>query len=164
MHRWSKIRDKLENEYLAESLKGRIRYFATTYNKAHDNHGRAAILLDGKEILSGDYFEQYLKAYLLPNDDTLETRLSTKFFFMDDTSLKLGMFDQTCFYKAFSEFDNQSIDLSLKSEDLIVRIFALFDKRTGKRTLAKIGEHIADEPEIFQQFYKIRMDAENDVL
>ena len=36
MKRWSNIRYKLENEYLAESLRGRITYFATTYTKCHD--------------------------------------------------------------------------------------------------------------------------------
>ncbi len=29
---------------------------------------------------------------------------------MDDTAIKLGVFDQTCFYKGFKEFANQSIE------------------------------------------------------
>jgi len=33
------IRHKLEQEYLAESLRGRIQYFATTYRESHDQEG-----------------------------------------------------------------------------------------------------------------------------
>lgn len=135
MYTWSKMRTKLENEYLADSLKGRIRYFATTYRESHDREGRAAILLDGKEIISGSYYEQWSKAHLLPKDETLEQRLRSEFPFMDDTALKYGQFDQRCFYSAFQEFDNQSIEESLKSNNLLIRIFAILDRRVGKKTL-----------------------------
>ena len=160
MHTWSKIRHKLENEYLADSLKGRIRYFATSYNKCHDHEGRAAILLDGKQIISGSYCEQWSKASLLPKDETLETRLHYEFPFMDNTALKYGQFDQRCFYSAFYEFDNQSIENSLKSENMLIRIFAILDRRIGKRTLCKLKQTIINEPEIFQAFYRIRIEAE----
>lgn len=164
VHRWSNMRSKLENDYLTESLRGRIRYFATSYSKCPDHEGRAAILFDGKQVIAGSYCEQWSKAHLLPKDNTLKMRLRTEFPFIDDTALKYGQFDQRCFYSAFREFDNQSIDISLKSEDLIVRIFAVLDRRTGKRTLAKIGENISDEPEMFQLFYNIRMNAEKGIL
>lgn len=160
MHTWSKMRNKLEQEYLAESLRGHIRYFATSYSKCPDHEGRAAILLDGRQVLAGSYYEQWSKAHLLPHDETLSARLHTEFPCMDDTALKYGQFDQRCFYKAFREFDGQSIAQSLASENLLVRIFALLDRRTGKRTLAKLGEHISGEPEFFQIFYQIRLQAE----
>ena len=42
MHTWSKIRYKLEHEYLAESLRGRLTYFVTAYHATHDkDEGRA---------------------------------------------------------------------------------------------------------------------------
>lgn len=160
MHTWSKIRYKLENEYLADSLRGRIRYFATSYSKCPDHEGRAAILFDGRQIISGSYCEQWSKASFLPEDETLETRLHNEFPFMDNTALKYGQFDQRCFYCAFYEFDNQSIDESLKSTNMLIRIFALLDRRTGKRTLIRLKESITDEPEIFRTFYRIRTEAE----
>ena len=55
---------------------------------------------------------------------------------MDDTALRLGIFDQRCFYNAFAEFDQQSIEMSLKSENLIVRIFAVLDRRVGKKKVS----------------------------
>ena len=86
--------------------------------------------------------------------------MKEEFAFMDDTALRLGIFDQRCFYNAFAEFDQQSIEMSLKSENLIVRIFAVLDRRVGKRRLALMKETIADEPDTFREFYAIRMKAE----
>lgn len=156
MRRWSKIRNKLENEYLAYSLRGHIQYFATSYSRCPDHEGRAAILLDGKEIISGSYWEQWSKANLLPKDETLETRLKNEFPFMDNMAVKYGQFDQRCFYNAFNEFDNQSIEHSLISENMLVRIFAILDKRIGKRRLEKMSATISDEADMFQLFYHIR--------
>ena len=69
-------------------------------------------------------------------------------------------FDQNSFYNAFAEFDNQDIETSLKSENLIVRIFAVLDRRVGKRRLVLMKETIAGEPATFQEFYAIRAKAE----
>ncbi len=160
MHTWSKIRYKLEHEYLAESLKGRIRYFATSYGRCPDHEGRAAILLDGKQIIAGSYMEQYSKAKLLPKDETLATRLHREFPYMDDTAIRYGQFDQRCFYSAFYEFDNQCIEKSLENDNMLVRIFAILDRRTGKRRILKLKDNIMNEPEIFQMFYVIRTKAE----
>lgn len=144
---WSGIRNKLENEYLAECLRGHIQYYATTYRESHDREGRAAIRYDGKEILSGSWFckdEQH--------DDNP--------FIIDDLKLNAGAFDQGDFYWAFHKFDNQSIEKSLESEDLIVRIFAILDKRVGKRRLLAMKSQISNAPEVFQLIYSIRSRAE----
>lgn len=141
---WSEMRKKLEREYLAESLRGRIQYFATNYRKSHDEEGRAAIRLDGKEILRGNFYQCDRYYYPMP----------------DDRSLDLGAFDQWLFYAAFREFDNQSIENSLQSDNLIVRIFAVLDHRVGKRRLLQMKEMIQDEPVNFQTFYAVRMEAE----
>lgn len=160
MASWNGIRKKLEKEYLAESLRGHIQYFATSYRKSHDQEGRAAILLDGKEIMSGGYYKRWSVEHLFPKDEKYEERMREEISFMDDTALKLGVFDQRSFYCAFYEFDNQSIEESLKSENLIVRIFAILDRRVGKRRLLAMQNEISEEPEMFQLFYSIRKEAE----
>lgn len=147
MAKWSGIRHKLEKEYLAEALRGRITYFATTYKFSHDREGRAAILLDGKEILSGSYYNKFLRTY-------------DKYNIMDETALNAGCFDQRCFYSAFEIFDNQSIEQSLESDNLLVKIFAILDRRTGKRRLVKMKEQMEKEPKIIQFFYSVRIGAE----
>lgn len=79
---------------------------------------------------------------------------------MDDTAIKLGVFDQTCFYKGFKEFSNQSIEKSLCSENLLVRIFAVLDRRVGKRKLVNLKENIENESDSFKEFFDIRIRAE----
>lgn len=160
MPTWSGIRKKLETEYLAQSLRGHIQYYATSYSKSPDHEGRAAIRYDGKEIIKGCYWNNWMKADLFPKDEKYDKRMSTEMAYIDNTALQLGVFDQRCFYNAFAEFDNQNIEASLKSDNLIVRIFALLDRRIGKRRLALMKETITSEPEIFQEFFAIRAKAE----
>lgn len=160
MATWSGIRKKLENEYLAKSLQGHIQYYATTYSRSHDHEGRAAIRYDGKEIIKGCYWYNWTKAGQFPKDEKYERRMREENAFMDDTALKLGVFDQRSFYGAFQEFDQQSIEKSLKSENLIVRIFAVLDRRVGKRRLLMMKDTIEQEPNTFKEFYAIRARAE----
>lgn len=160
MATWSGIRKKLESEYLAQSLRGHIQYYAVSYSKSPDHEGRAAIRYDGKEIIKGCFWNNWMKADLFPKDEKYDKRMSTEMAYIDDTALKLGGFDQRCFYEAFAEFDNQSIEESLKSDNLIVRIFAVLDRRIGRRRLVSMKKTIADEPETFREFYAIRAKAE----
>lgn len=160
MATWSGIRKKLESEYLAKSLQGHIQYYATTYTRSHDHEGRAAIRYDGKEIIKGCYWYNWTKAGQFPKDEKYERRMREENAFMDDTALKLGVFDHRSFYAAFQEFDQQSIEKSLKSENLIVRIFAVLDRRVGKRRLLMMKDTIEQEPNTFKEFYAIRARAE----
>ena len=160
MPTWSGIRKKLETEYLAQSLRGHIQYYATSYSRSPDHEGRAAIRYDGKEIIKGCYWNNWMKAHLFPKDEKYERRMRLENAYMDDTALRLGIFDQRCFYRAFKEFDNQSIEKSLESDDLIVRIMAVLDRRVGKRRLLLMKEKMENEPETFREFYAIRMKAE----
>ena len=57
-------------------------------------------------------------------------------------------------------FNNQDIEASLKSENLIVNIFAVLDRRVGQRRLRIMKETIMEEPDTFQEFYAIRAKAE----
>ena len=57
MSTWSGIRNKLEHDYLCLALRGRIQYFATSYWESHDQTGRAAIRLDGVEVLRSNYYD-----------------------------------------------------------------------------------------------------------
>lgn len=160
MATWSGIRKKLESEYLAKSLQGHIQYYATTYSRSHDHEGRAAIRYDGKEIIKGCYWYNWTKAGQFPKDEKYERRMREENAFTDDAALKLGVFDQRSFYAAFQEFDQQSIEKSLKSENLIVRIFAVLDRRVGKRRLLMMKDTIEQEPNTFKEFYAIRARAE----
>ena len=71
-----------------------------------------------------------------------------------------GHLDQKVFYEAFGIFDNQSIEKSLVSENPLVRIFALLDRRLGKRRLLALEESMEQELDWVRAFYVIRMQAE----
>ncbi len=160
---WSGIRSKLENEYLAESLRGHIQYYATSYSKCPDHEGRAAVLYDGEEILKSNYFDMMWAWYDAerkirnenPEMSHREVWLKSKLDILKD-----GCFDQRKFYAAFAEFDNQSVEDSLDSENALVRMFAVLDRRVGKRRLVRLADRIADEPEWLRTFYLIRLRAE----
>ncbi|MDO6847898.1 DUF1572 family protein [Priestia megaterium] len=49
----------------------------------------------------------------------------------------------------------------LKSNDRLIRIFCILERRVGKRTLRKMKEFVSEENILVQDFYKLRCDAEN---
>lgn len=149
MNRWSYMRHKLENDYLAPCLRGRVRYFVTRYVGTHDYEGRAAILVDGEELFSGGYFAAWPVELLFGVEERLEM----------DKNWYEGL-NQRHFYAAFHEFDTQTVQESLQSGDQIVRLFALLDRRVGKRTLLRLGEGLDAQTSAFRRFWAIRMAAE----
>ena len=164
MHRWSKMRQKLEQEYLADSLRGRLTYFITNYHKMHDgDEGRVAVRLDGAEVLKSNYFERMerLWAHLYRDASVLNiTDDAERWKAAGQKMLHDGAFFQIDVYRAFQEYDNHPVSESLVSENALVRMFALLDRRTGKRTLERIRERMRQEPQWMQMIYLIRLEAE----
>ncbi len=163
MATWSTTKKKLENDYLADSLKGRISYFATSYSYAPDHVGRAAILLDGVEIVKSDYFKlQKLQweSYQELTETSSETDSAALWKESWLAAVEKGGFDQQFFYTAFAEYDNQSIEQSLESQNALVRMFAVMDRRVGKRRLKALAETWKHEPEWIRLFLDLRLEAE----
>jgi len=158
---WSKIRKELEQDFLCDSLKGRVRYYSTTYNKAHDHGGRVCILVDNVEKINMHFlFEEKTSriVHSLPNTegkslhqlyDEVETELHNK-----------GEFEPWNFSEALNEFFTNSIDKSLNSNNWLVRILAIFDRRVGKRRLEKLKPTVNELPEWLQYFYNLRFESE----
>ena len=134
---WSAMRKILERENICDSLKGRVQYFQTRYTEAHDHRGRIAIRVDGNEIFKACYFEQ---------GDGFKTNGQ--------------VWVDSSFYGAFYEYHNSSIENSLESSDPLVRLFAIMDRRIGKRRLDKIQQEVVKQPEWLQIFFKLRLEAE----
>lgn len=165
MSTWSGIRNKLEDDYLCPALRGHIQYFATSYSKSADHEGRAAIRMDGVEVLRSNYYTYFenvwtkfhhLRSTTLKDHDSAKEAINQAHAF----ALEQGTFDQKVFYEAFGIFDNQSIEKSLVSENPLVRIFALLDRRLGKRRLLALEESMEQELDWVRAFYVIRMQAE----
>ena len=100
----------------------------------------------------------YLKWDMLPHEKSYS---AWEVFIRPNTmSLEEGIFDERTFYAAFQEFDNQSIESSLESANQLVRIFAILDRRVGKRRLEAMWESLIREENILRDFYFLRLDAE----
>lgn len=161
---FSAMRKKLEQENICSSLRGHIQYFATRYRKVRHEEGRIGICFDHKEVFQssflewavarGEYSEQILS---LPEKQYREN--------MDLWDEEVGWhigFDHFRFYSAFYEYDNQSIEKSLVSDDDLVRLFAILDRRVGKRRLKIIEKRIFKEPVWIQYLFSLRKEAEKE--
>jgi hypothetical protein len=51
---WSGLNKQL-TENMCEVLQGRVAFFLTRYHNVHNSYGRAAIRLDGKELIICNY-------------------------------------------------------------------------------------------------------------
>ena len=65
------------------------------------------------------------------------------------------------FCESLAEYRSQDIKMSIQSNNPIVRMFAILDRRAGKRTLEKLKDTLDEQPEWLKQFYILRMEAEN---
>ncbi|HBR30771.1 MAG: hypothetical protein PHD46_00055 [Eubacteriales bacterium] len=161
---WSAMRKLLEQDYICDSLKGRIQYFATQYRKSHDQEGRVAVRLDGKEILKSCFYDWDIKRHKAWNeidiDKSRKTSYSESADQMELEALNKGGFDQYSFYNAFHVYFNSSIDSSLISADPVVRLFAIMDKRVGKRRLHQLLADMDSQPEWLQIFYRLRLESD----
>ena len=135
-----------------------------SYRESHDQTGRAAIRLNGVEVLRSSYYayeQNYWNRYqALRREGVGEDDPKAPFRLAHEGTLNDGCFDNNFLYEAFHEFDNQSIENSLVSENPLVRIFALLDRRLGKRRLLALGKSMEQELDWVRAFYVIRMQAE----
>lgn len=165
---FSAMRKILEQENICDALKGRIRYFATRYRESHDEMGRVAILVDDVEVMKSSWFSWSQKTH----DIYHATRgahnkgLTFEEYWnkVDIEAHNQGGFDQFGFYNAFHTYYNQSIDDSLSDDDPIIRLFAVLDKRIGKRRLQVIQEAIENQPDWLKPFYQLRLSAEKEKI
>ena len=161
---WSAMRKKLEKDNLCASLQGRIQYFATRYRTIHDSEGGVAVRVDGKEVFRSDHFrwmECMFSDTSEERDEMTVDEVREEWQRLQMSANGNGNFERHQFYKAYYEYDNQSIEKSLESEDAIVRLFAILDKRVGKRTLEKLLPSVEQQPEWLRYFYRLRIEADN---
>ena len=161
MKSWSGVKKILEQDRLAPSLRGRVSYQATRYHDAHDDQGRIALLIDGQEVFSAHpwrYTGLSWPAFRAQDPEASYMESAEKYW---NRELEKGCGDVGSFYRAFREYDTQSIEQSLESDDPLVRTLAIVDRRVGKRRLEAMRESgFAPEPEWVWRFYQVRMEAE----
>ena len=157
---WSGMRKYLEKDMLANSLKGRIRYGCTNYYD-WDAFYTFEVCIDDKRAKCFT-FESVCNYF-----DNIELNDRSKYPFGVWSFLnQCPVTDRTEytdeeFCQALELYRNQDIQKSIASENPMVRMFAILDRRIGKRTLARVKETLNEQPLWLRQFYRLRIEAEN---
>lgn len=166
---WSKLRKRLEN-LICESLRERVKFTVTNYRKAHDQLGRAFISVDKNEVFNMCTLTS--NNALFEKEEELLNDLQLKYdVFNEEQNCSIqdkaheiimteGVFAQYDFFEAVEQYLNSSIEVSLQSNHIIIKILCLIDRRVGKKTLIRIKESIQQEHKIVQFFYTLRCEAE----
>lgn len=165
---WSGMRHYLEKDMLAPSLKGRVRYNCTTYVGMDGCH-IFEIYIDGslKKQFSWETVNSYFIQDQRLGDADAKKKEKALPHYWDDFWQRLektpiterAEYTDEEFCDALALYRNQSITKSMDSEHPLVRLFAILDRRIGKRTLERVKETITGQPEWLESIYKMRMDA-----
>lgn len=163
---WSAMRKYLEDEMLAESLRGRIRYNCTRYI-GMDGFKIFEIYID--KNLAKRFSLETVNNYLIKNKlKTISSPIGAIEYWdefwelLDRISLneRTEYTDQE-FAEALEQYRNQKISDSINSESAIVRMFAVLDRRIGRRKLTDIKSKIDEQPDWLKPIYNLRLTAEN---
>lgn len=158
---WSDLKKRLENR-LCPELSGRVSYFLTAYHKVHDSYRRSSVRLDGRELVCFTWWYNCVQE-IEQGEEYKRTGV-----WEDEPKELIEKWQKNCtlsewdFLEAATEYLNLPIKAALESENYLIKMFAIMDKRVGRRTLERIkaaGEYRAF-PEWLLQFYELRLGAE----
>ena len=172
---WSGVRKRLEQDLLCPKLRGRVQYFLTHYHGAPDNYGRFAVRLDGREIVfANPYNERYTTR--AANDAKSELNETRRWWELYETDrprydeifrradlacIERGELEIYHVTDALREYLQAPIRDALFSENPAVRMFAVLDRRIGKRTLSRLAGSVGQQPDWLRPFYCARLAAED---
>ena len=161
---WGGMRKYLEQEMLADVLRGRVRYRCTTY-----------VGMDGCRIIEifidNHCFKQFswetVNSYFIRMGYTqISPPLSIPEYWAGYQALlkqhpmnERTEYEDNEFCDALRQYRSSDIRESVHSPNPIVRMFALLDRRVGKRTLNALKAEMAHAPEWLQEVYAIRTSA-----
>ncbi|WP_394202364.1 SF0329 family protein [Marinagarivorans algicola] len=154
---WQKVRKQLRDLWSKEVAKDLDVHIARYRKSAnYDDLGRVTFVYKKVEIYilsdSEDWnrcWELYDMGRLYVNNDSTACSESDK----------LGYYDVDRFYKLTNFYLNElNISEAFNSNVLLFQIYAILDRRTGKRTLVKNKELIDTNP-LLKIFYDLRVNA-----
>ena len=162
---WSGMRNYLEHDMLADSLRGRIRYGCTRYVGMETCH-IFEVCIDGEQVKRFSW--ETVNSYFIDQGYTKKSApWGTGEYWSEFWSLletypleKRTEYTDEEFCRALEIYRNQDIQESIASVNPLVRMFAVLDRRIGKRTLLRIRDTAEEQPEWLRRFYTLRFDAE----
>lgn len=163
---WGSMKKFLEKEMLCEALQGRISYNCTTYPNM-DGCKIFEIRIDGKCVKQFSF--ETVNSYFINNGFAENKKPIGKKEYWNEFSSLLEKTPITLrqeytdeeFCSALCIYRNQNIQESIVSDNPIIQMFAVLDRRIGKRTLINIKDLINTNPQWLQNIYSLRLNAEN---
>lgn len=156
---WSGMRKYLEQEMLAPSLRGRVRYHCGA--PIEGEAGLFAVYVDGRPVrhYSMDSMASALYQGAKPTD-MAEFWRGYWHAAEHVPARERDAHDELEFAEALRIYRASDITVSLASDDPNVRMLAILDRRVGKRTLTRLWVEAAHWPDWLRAFYDLRAAAE----
>lgn len=148
---WSGMRRYLEHDMLAPCLYGRVRYGCTAY-VGMDGSRIFEICIDGRPVKH--FSLETVNTWFLdngyrpgPRPVGLGEYWDGLWMLLDEVprSRRTAYTDDE-FCDALAAYRTQDIAASLHSEDPLVRMLAILDRRVGKRTLSALRDTVSQQP------------------
>lgn len=163
---WSGMRKYLEKEIIAPSLLGKVRYNCTRYVGMDDCH-IFELYINDKKIKQFSW--ETVNSYFINTGLKMNNRpfgvleYWNEYWTLLDTIPMNERTEYTDneFCNALEIYRQQRIEDSIHSDNPLVMMFAILDRRIGKRTLMHLKASIVHQPIWLQQLYTIRLDSEN---
>ena len=164
---WSKEKKHLEAR-LAERLIGKIEYnleggrkttWGATY-KVEIRYNKKSLVKFGEGInYRTSYYESLERAKLeeitWTKEESYMLYLKAQQRLWDEEIYTIDLF-----FRGMVEYLSLSIEDALKHDEWMIRLFAIMDKRLGKRGLLKLEKEINAYPKMLQIIFKVRMKEE----
>lgn len=181
---WSKAKQKLE-EFLNNSLAGIVEYQASGYSYVPGKKSLCYIVVNKKKIFNMKNSETNITWYEneqeVKNDNSININITSedideirtdsipedrlilmakkrklskiaKKIYISQTNLL-----KTDFQKTVLKFLTDPVESSLTSDDILLNIFAISDRRIGKKRLAKMKRDFEIKHSVVKYFYDLRV-------
>lgn len=182
---WSKLKQQLES-FLCPALHGRVEYRATSYRYLPDKAGICYISVDKKNVFNMSDKTSLIRWYQteqeIKNDSDIQIPISNEEIeaVRKDTkgapedrliviarSRKMSGYakellsaqaslSKSNFNVVANNFLTISIEESIESDDILLNILALVDRRVGKKRILNMAEKMKVKHPIVQYFYELR--------
>ena len=167
--KWSKAKKRLQS-FTCESLQSRVDFQVINYRRAHDQLGRAVITVDKIEKLNmctitAEREEYYRERSIQQQLDVFDSEDRVNILAIQEQAYQQlkeeAIYGQYDFFSALEIYFDMPIKECLQSNDILLKILCLLDRRVGKRTLLRMKDTMTNEHILVQDFFKIRCEAEN---
>ena len=162
---WSKLKKSLE-ALLADAVKKHLQLHLTRYGPGVSSlMNRAWITWDGEEINTFSTIRWFKALHTVATQmyENGERKERPGFFDQSEDLVERlkqrGVYSRDDFYDALETYLSLTIEEALHSSNALIRAWAMFDRRLGKRRLLSMGFKQTDPPFV-ERWYQLRCKAE----